>query len=1153
MSDSFADLWSSSAPLSTKPKPQTLSSAASRQTSSANANYGANTGSKPDLFAMLSSSGSGTATPRYGGGMMGNTSSNGLSNGSRASNPPSRTMTPSSSAVLGAGAGAGVARTTSAAGTSISRTGSAAGATPGGVDAFSDLFSPSSSTISTSTAANKNMTLAARLAMEAEQKRVGAGSLGGGAGIGRSSSSAGAGSHAGASGSDAASTWAGLDSLAGGGSILKADPPASSSSTTARSKPNIDDADDWGLGDFGMAPPISAPVPPTTRRTTRTQTTAQSIAAAAAAAETSRESEKKQTTGVSLWDLDDFKDNTNDDSGFRSAQQNNGTSNARTYSPEPSSAAAANPPRSSKPLFFEDENDVGVASPDQDFDFGAREDLDDRDRVRDRGRGLLDFDEGEDDFGFGSSERRGGNANGNDSHRAGDEEDDILGMLSKPVEVVKARVEADGERQRLQPPRAQAPSNASSNRPRPSSPPPHVLGQIVEMGFSITQAKKALAGTKDGMDVQAALESLLGGGASGSRSGTPPPAPPVAAPAPAAAARARGPPKGQKERERERLEKQRLAAGAASSSSGASGSGISGSALNADNITEQADKLIAQASELGMNMFSKASAFWREGKERVVKAYEEREAGGGIAALAPGAKARGVGKSGVSGAGGRPKWMVDGPEHEGQDEEGFPRRVGKQKETSAFRDGWESDEDTRHDDAQRDRSETKVVAQQEQPEVEVDLFAPDVPSQPTSRGGQRQQGSSSSISTVSVRGPARPSPPAPSAQRARTPVPAPTRNLPTASPSALALALKHKTAGTEQFKLGQHAAAADSYGLALQALPDGHLLRVPLLTNRAIARLRIGEYKTAVADCERAVEGVVGRTIFASGAEDSEGGFGVDDPLADKPTKGKNKSTPPPVMHPSTIPPSILSAGRAKANDGGWAHPQGLGVDLLDQYVKAVKRAAEALEGREQWEQAGVWWGVLGRAAEGEAGAWVHERERKEAVSGGVRCRKMVDGPAAPARSASTMPAPKPQTPQTKRPSPKASAASVSSAPSKALRALQSNNAQAEADDAAKHALKDTVDARLSAWKAGKETNIRALLASLENVLWEGDVMRGLKMGMADLVSAAQVKKGYVKAIARVHPDKLNAGNSTLEQRMLANGVFGGLNEAWIAFQATQK
>jgi len=51
------------------------------------------------------------------------------------------------------------------------------------------------------------------------------------------------------------------------------------------------------------------------------------------------------------------------------------------------------------------------------------------------------------------------------------------------------------------------------------------------------------------------------------------------------------------------------------------------------------------------------------------------------------------------------------------------------------------------------------------------------------------------------------------------------------------------------------------------------------------------------------------------------------------------------------------------------------------------------------------------------------------------------------------------------------------------------------------------------------------------------------------LVSPGQVKVRYTRAIAKVHPDKLNTGNTTLEQRMIANGVFGALNEAWVAFK----
>jgi len=57
------------------------------------------------------------------------------------------------------------------------------------------------------------------------------------------------------------------------------------------------------------------------------------------------------------------------------------------------------------------------------------------------------------------------------------------------------------------------------------------------------------------------------------------------------------------------------------------------------------------------------------------------------------------------------------------------------------------------------------------------------------------------------------------------------------------------------------------------------------------------------------------------------------------------------------------------------------------------------------------------------------------------------------------------------------------------------------------------------------------------------------KVGMAELVSPAQVKIRYTKTIAKLHPDKLNPTNSTVEQRMLANGVFGALNDAWNAFK----
>ncbi|PPQ87426.1 hypothetical protein CVT25_008122 [Psilocybe cyanescens] len=82
------------------------------------------------------------------------------------------------------------------------------------------------------------------------------------------------------------------------------------------------------------------------------------------------------------------------------------------------------------------------------------------------------------------------------------------------MEVIRARVGVENRAQH--PPHPTSNSSGKKSRITTSSPPPHILGQLVEMGFSANQAKKALSLTTNGMDVQATLESLLGMGDSGS-------------------------------------------------------------------------------------------------------------------------------------------------------------------------------------------------------------------------------------------------------------------------------------------------------------------------------------------------------------------------------------------------------------------------------------------------------------------------------------------------------------------------------------------------------------------------------------------------------------------------------------------------------------
>eukprot|EP00795_Rhopilema_esculentum_P004222 gene4222-20410_t len=90
----------------------------------------------------------------------------------------------------------------------------------------------------------------------------------------------------------------------------------------------------------------------------------------------------------------------------------------------------------------------------------------------------------------------------------------------------------------------------------------------------------------------------------------------------------------------------------------------------------------------------------------------------------------------------------------------------------------------------------------------------------------------------------------------------------------------------------------------------------------------------------------------------------------------------------------------------------------------------------------------------------------------------------------------------------------------------------------------DPVKAKVREWADGKERNIRALLCSLDTVLWEGET-KWKQIGMHQLLQPSDVKKFYRKACLSVHPDKLTG---TPEEH-LARAIFVELNEAWTLFE----
>ncbi|KAK4203836.1 hypothetical protein QBC40DRAFT_218410 [Triangularia verruculosa] len=205
--------------------------------------------------------------------------------------------------------------------------------------------------------------------------------------------------------------------------------------------------------------------------------------------------------------------------------------------------------------------------------------------------------------------------------------------------------------------------------------------------------------------------------------------------------------------------------------------------------------------------------------------------------------------------------------------------------------------------------------------------------------------------------------------------------------------------------------------------------------------------------------------------------------------------------------------------------------DMRELYGKALARKAEALEQMEKWADALAVWQTCVESGLGGA----------TAAAGRQRCQKALAPKPAP-RPASARPAAAPA-----RPRPSATTGQKSA---EAVRRLREANQAAEKEGDEKFQLADKVDAKIAAWREGKRDNLRALLTSLDTVLWEGSGWK--KVGLHELVMANKVKIVYMKAIAKTHPDKI-VQDATTEVRMIAGTVFSTLNEAWDKFKAENK
>lgn len=648
-----------------------------------------------------------------------------------------------------------------------------------------------------------------------------------------------------------------------------------------------------------------------------------------------------------------------------------------------------------------------------------------------------------------------------------EDDDDVLGLLGRPVS-------------ELPPPKSPSSPSSVATEYHPVD---KAVAELVDMGFSQEKSREALAATETGLDVQAAVGWLLHQAHAESRGKSHMPVDRGIHGSRADIATADGgsaEPAWMRQSSRPSSSRQRSESGR-----------IPG-----------ADKDAAKyASELGNNLFKTANSLWKTGQKKLNKAVADFNADNDSSqpkwmrdASAQKELSRPLGRRESAVNGEEPRRKPSAVPMDMTDEAVLlemgrerpqpaksrthvratppflptsPRPIVESKSTPPQQPARQS--------ASIVQSRAKVTRRIKEEEQVQAYVSPARRKRPTPKAQEPEpellfntsQQSKPAIPPISSTATPSPQTQRPAVTRPSAPLPtrpkAPPRNIPSLSSVALQSLSSHRIAGTAAFKLGNYADATSFYTSALRDIPPNHPLAIILLTNRALTHLKTGDPKQCIVDADTALQ-VIG------------------------PSKG--------------IDESIDSGG-----DEGKK-------DMSPYWGKAMMRRAEALEQLERWKDAAQVWKECVEAGVGGS----------TSIQGRNRCEK--------ALKPSTRPAFRKPTPASKKSATGSVAPRVSAlddlsgrpplphaASSEAVTRLRAaNEAAAKADDE-KFALSDSVANRVDQWRKGKESNLRALLGSLDTVLWADSGWK--KVGMGELLNPNKVKVNYMKGIAKVHPDKV--------------------------------
>ncbi|KAF7716709.1 Uncharacterized protein PECH_008634 [Penicillium ucsense] len=700
------------------------------------------------------------------------------------------------------------------------------------------------------------------------------------------------------------------------------------------------------------------------------------------------------------------------------------------------------------------------------------------------GMGMIGDDDDDDPFGL--SQLKPTKAPGS-SRSTVDDNDDFLGLLGKPVsEIPRAQSPRQENESRLEPKDARQASKPSNQLDR-------AIAELVDMGFPAEKSREALMATESGTDVQAAVSWLLTQAHAEARQKS--------------QGRSPGAPQSHSR---------------AGRTDGPSGDGPAWMREGRSQPTRPRDDSRARgagekdpaqiASQLGNNFLKTAGSLWKTGSKKFQQAVNEFNADHDPS---------------------QPKWMRDtsvAPNQEQAQRGG--RREQAQVEPHNFtneallleaRDSGPARKPTQSQDRGLSGPVRNPTDRQPSPAMQNTQQANFLqrPSRPSStdskpRASRFAAEEHSAQAYVSPARRRRPQPPPkeveptvdlfsspiptakPSSSSPQPPVRSPparsaaipvrakvsARSVPPVSAEALQSTHRHRELAAAAYKRGDYATAHQSFSTALTMLPDQHPIAIIIRSNRAMTALKIGEPKAAIDDTD-----IILNLIGSSKGEDETIDLG-------------NGEAPKPMK---------------------------------DFFGKALMRKAEALEQLERWADAAYAWKSAVESGHG-GGTSIQGRNRCEKAAG---LGKTPTAPSAPAR--------KRPTPAPKRTAALSNLHGGTGEDSEAVSRLRQANKAAERADEERFALTESVDAKIAAWRNGKQDNLRALLGSLDTVLWPESGWK--KIGLSELVLPNKVKIQYMKGIGKVHPDKIST-TATTEQRMIAGAVFGTLNEAWDKFRA---